>query len=54
MLAVNRSLLKRGYNLINVRNALALIVSMCNLHLILVSNYTEILYIINKWDIPSI
>jgi hypothetical protein len=49
MLAVNRSLLQMGYNLVNVREALASNLSMCNL----IEDYTEILYIFNKSGAPS-
>jgi hypothetical protein len=37
MLALNRSLLNREYILMNVLKALASIISMCNLHVILLS-----------------
>jgi hypothetical protein len=40
MLAFNRSLLNREYNLMNVLKALASIFSMCNLHVILLSKIT--------------
>jgi hypothetical protein len=40
MLEPNRSLLNRWYILINVRKALASIVSMCSLHVIFLSNIT--------------
>jgi hypothetical protein len=40
MLTLNRSLLNREYNLMNVLKALAFIVSICNLHVILLSNIT--------------
>jgi hypothetical protein len=40
MLALNRSLLKREYNLMNVLKALDSIVSICNLHVILLSKIT--------------
>jgi hypothetical protein len=40
MLAFKRSLLNREYNLMNVLKALASIISMCNLHVILLSNNT--------------
>jgi hypothetical protein len=40
MLAFNRSLLKREYFLMNVRKALALFLSMCNLHVNLLSKIT--------------
>jgi hypothetical protein len=40
MLALNRSLLNREYSLMNVLKALASIISMCNLHVILLSKIT--------------
>jgi hypothetical protein len=40
MLTLNRSLLNREYNLMNVPKALASIVSMCNIHVILLSKIT--------------
>jgi hypothetical protein len=40
MLTLNRSLLNGEYNLTNVLKALALIVSICNLHVILLSKIT--------------
>jgi hypothetical protein len=40
MLAINRSLLNREYNLMNVWKALASIISMCNLDVILISKIT--------------
>jgi hypothetical protein len=40
MLALNRSLLNREYILMNVVKALASIISMCNLHVILLSKIT--------------
>jgi hypothetical protein len=40
MLALNRSLLSREYILMNVLKALDLIICMCNLHVILLSNNT--------------
>jgi hypothetical protein len=40
MLALNRSLLNREYILMNVLKALASIISMCNLHVILLSKIT--------------
>jgi hypothetical protein len=40
MLTLNRSLLKWESNLMNVLKALVLIVSMCNLHVILLSKIT--------------
>jgi hypothetical protein len=40
MLTLNRSLLNREYNLMNVQKALASIVSMCNCHVILLSKIT--------------
>jgi hypothetical protein len=40
MLPSNRSRLKMEYNLMNVRKALASILSMCNLHVILLSKIT--------------
>jgi hypothetical protein len=46
MLAVNRSLLKRGYNLMNVRKDLASILSMCNLHVILLLKITPRYFIL--------
>jgi hypothetical protein len=52
MLAFNRPLLKRGYNLMNVWKALDSILSMCNLHVILLSKITPRLYIIYRWDVP--
>jgi hypothetical protein len=41
MLALNRSLLNRKYSRINVLKALALIICMCNLHAILLTNNTR-------------
>jgi hypothetical protein len=40
MLALNRSLLNREYNLMNVLKILASIFYMCNLHVILLSKIT--------------
>jgi hypothetical protein len=40
MLALNRSLLSKEYTLINVVKALASIISMCNLHVTLLSKIT--------------
>jgi hypothetical protein len=40
MLALNRSLLNREYIRINILKALASIISMCNLHVILLSKIT--------------
>jgi hypothetical protein len=40
MLTLNRSLLNREYNLMNVLKALASIVSICSLHVILLSKIT--------------
>jgi hypothetical protein len=40
MLALNRSLLSREYILMNVLKALVSIISMCNLHVILLSKIT--------------
>jgi hypothetical protein len=40
MLALNHSFLKREYILRNVLKALASIISMCNLHVILLSKIT--------------
>jgi hypothetical protein len=40
MLTLNRSLLNREYILMNVLKALASIISMCNLHVILLSENT--------------
>jgi hypothetical protein len=40
MLALHRSLLNREYTLINVLKVLASIISMCNLHVILLSKIT--------------
>jgi hypothetical protein len=40
MLALNRSLLNREYNLMNARKTLASIISMCSLHVILLSKIT--------------
>jgi hypothetical protein len=40
MLAFSHSFLKREYNLMNVRNALTSIFSMCNLHAIFLSKIT--------------
>jgi hypothetical protein len=40
MLAFSRSLLKREYSLMIVQKALASILSMCNLHVILLSKIT--------------
>jgi hypothetical protein len=44
MLALNRLLLNREYNPMNVRKAFALIVSMCNAHVILLSKITPIYF----------
>jgi hypothetical protein len=41
MLALNRSLLNREYALIHVLKALALIISVCNLHVIFFSKNVE-------------
>jgi hypothetical protein len=41
MLVLDRSLLNRGYILINVLKALASIVSMCSLHTIFLSKITQ-------------
>jgi hypothetical protein len=49
MLALKRSLLNREQILINVLKALASIISMCTLEY-----YTEIFYMIDEGDIPSI
>jgi hypothetical protein len=46
MLALNRSLLNREYILMNVLKALASIISMCNLHVILLSNITPRYFIL--------
>jgi hypothetical protein len=55
MLAVNRPLLKRGYSLMNVQKALAWILSMCNLHVIFLSEIIpKHFYIIYKWDVSSV
>jgi hypothetical protein len=54
MLVFNLSLLKWGYNLMKVRKALATILSICNLHVILLSKTAPRLYTIYKWDVPSI
>jgi hypothetical protein len=51
MLVLNRSLLNKEYNVMNVLKALASAISMCNLHVILLS---KIFYTIDKWDITSI
>jgi hypothetical protein len=55
MLALNRSILNREYNLINVLKALAFdhfyVQSPCNP---LIEDYTEIFYTIYKWNISSI
>jgi hypothetical protein len=40
MLVLNRSLLNREYNLINVLKALASIISMCNLYVTFLSKLT--------------
>jgi hypothetical protein len=40
MLALNRSLLNGEYTLVNVLKALASIISICNLHVILLSKIT--------------
>jgi hypothetical protein len=40
MLALNHSLLNREYILMNVLKVLASIISMCNLHVIFLSNIT--------------
>jgi hypothetical protein len=40
MLALNRSLLNREYILMNILQALASIISKCNLHVILLSKIT--------------
>jgi hypothetical protein len=40
MLTLNRSLLNREYALINVLKALALIISICNLHVTYLSKIT--------------
>jgi hypothetical protein len=40
MLTLNHSLLNREYNLMNVLKALASIVSICNLHVFLLSKIT--------------
>jgi hypothetical protein len=40
MLALNRSILNREYILMNVLKALASIISMCNLHVTLLSKIT--------------
>jgi hypothetical protein len=40
MLTLNRSLLNREFNLMNVLKALAAIVSICSLHVILLSKIT--------------
>jgi hypothetical protein len=42
MLGFNRSLLNREYILMNVLKSLASIISMCNLHVILLSKITPI------------
>jgi hypothetical protein len=53
MLALKRSPLNREWILINVLKTLASNISMCSLHvIILIEDYTEIFYMINKWDIP--
>jgi hypothetical protein len=55
MLVLNRSLLNREYNLINVVKALGSIIYMCNLNVnFLIKNYTGIFYAIYKWNISSI
>jgi hypothetical protein len=55
MLALNRSLLNKEYTLLNALKALAPIISMCTLHAILLSeNYTEMLYMIDEGDVPSV
>jgi hypothetical protein len=44
MLVLNRSLLNRGYILINVLRALGSIISTCNLHVSFLSNITPIYF----------
>jgi hypothetical protein len=53
MLTLNRSLLNKGYILMNVLKALAWIVSMYNLHVIFVSKIIP-RYCIYRLDVPSI
>jgi hypothetical protein len=56
MLAFNRSLLNREYILMNVLKASASIISICNIHVILLSKITPRYFTLltYKWDIPSI
>jgi hypothetical protein len=54
MLVLDRSLLNRGYILINDLKALASIASMCSPCNFLIEDYTEIFYAVYKWNIPSI
>jgi hypothetical protein len=54
MSAINCSLLNREYTLINVLKALASIISVWSPCNILIEDYTEIFYIIYKWNVPSI
>jgi hypothetical protein len=56
MLVLNRLLLNREYVVINALKALASIVSMCDLHVIFLSNITPRYFTLcsYKWDIPSI
>jgi hypothetical protein len=51
MLALNRSLLKREYVLMNVLKALASIISTCNLHVIFLSKITPSYFAIFKNNI---
>jgi hypothetical protein len=52
---INRSLSNREYILMNVLKALASIISMCNLHVILLSKITPRYFtLFAKWDNPSI
>jgi hypothetical protein len=46
MLVLRRSLLNGEYILINVLKALALIISMCNLHVTLLSKITPIYFML--------
>jgi hypothetical protein len=50
MLALKRSLLNREYIIMNVLKALASIISMCNLHVILLSKITPRSYDSAKLD----
>jgi hypothetical protein len=54
MLVLNSLLLNREYVIINALKALVSIVSMCDVHVIFLSNISKIFYIIYKRDISSI